>query len=281
MISGFEWPRLWHCAGQDRSHAFRTRASMPADGRKSRRSASSNFNPTPVGGGSGPAPTAGGLETEQGAGRRGACAGWTASEAAGGAAGAMLLRWDVCDGVWKGIGVWKGDVMWMRVDGEALASPLTLICVGEAPASSRRRWTPAPDRRRLGSFGERRARRRRRLEATRCRVSADPLARCSCVPLPSAPRSRSRADACTARVRACRRAIEKRAGPRVYALRRDGRSTERPSDEAIRRRGRGEGSRRMRRWRRRHGGGGGARRMRRRRGRGVGVRGLRGRARAC
>ena len=121
---------------------------------------------------------------------------------------------------------------------------------------------PAPDRRRLGSFGERRARRRRRFEATRCRVSADPLARCSCVPLPSAPRSRSRADACTARVRACRRAIEKRAGPRVYALLRDGRSTERPSDEAIRRRGRGEGSRRMRRRRRRHGGGGGARRMR-------------------
>ena len=123
---------------------------MPPDGRKSRRSASSNFDPTPVGGGSGPAPTAGGLETEQGAGRRGACAGWTASEAAGGAAGAMLLRWDVCDGVWKGIGVWKGDVMWMRVDGEALACCLSV--------DSHLRWggagfKPAPldPRRRIGA----------------------------------------------------------------------------------------------------------------------------------
>ena len=32
---------------------------------------------------------------------------------AGGATGATLRRWDVCDGVWKGVGVWKG----MRVTG--------------------------------------------------------------------------------------------------------------------------------------------------------------------
>ena len=145
--------RLW-LRRADRSHAFRTRASMPA------------------GGGTPPLcilelrtdalwPLAAalGLSLRAGSRREGAgslvslwCMRWLDGERGGGwgggndAAAMGRVRWCA-----EGDRVWKGDVMWMRVDGEALASPLTLICVGEAPASSRRRWTsgadPAPARR--------------------------------------------------------------------------------------------------------------------------------------
>ena len=117
-------------------------------------------------------------------------------------AGCWCLLVVVCAMVRCGRGV--------RLDGEALASPLSLICAGEAPASSRRRGTPAPDRRRLDGFGERRRgdgdgddgsrRRAGRVSAKprACRVRALLSARCSCrsLPLP-----RSLADAC--RPRAC------------------------------------------------------------------------------
>ena len=55
----------------------------------------------------------------------------------------------------------------VRLDGEALASPLSLICAGEAPASEEpRRRGPALTRR-LRRAVARRRRRRRLLEATR------------------------------------------------------------------------------------------------------------------
>ena len=76
----------------------------------SRRSFSSNFVPTPrwrrLWAGS---EYVGGLETEQGAGRRGCMRPLDAQHGtAGGATEATLRRWGVCDGVWKGVGVWKG-----------------------------------------------------------------------------------------------------------------------------------------------------------------------------
>ena len=107
----------------------------------SRRSFSSNVVPTPrwrrlwAGSDCGQA-----RDREQGAGRRGACAGWMRST--GRRAGRRERRFGdgacamVCG---RGSVCGKG----MRVDGEALASPSTLICAGEAPAFGRRRWTPA------------------------------------------------------------------------------------------------------------------------------------------
>ena len=100
----------------------------------SRRSFSSNFVPTPrwrrLWAGS---EYVGGLETEQGAGRRGCMRPLDAQHGtAGGATEATLRRWGVCDGVWKGVGVWKGCEGRRR----GTASPLSLIWVGEAPASA-------------------------------------------------------------------------------------------------------------------------------------------------
>ena len=120
----------------------------------SRRSFSSNFVPTPrwrrLWAGS---EYVGGLETEQGAGRRGCMRPLDAQHGtAGGATEATLRRWGVCDGVWKGVGVWKGCEGRRR--GTCLSVDSHLRWGGAG--FGRRRGTPPPDRRRLDGFGERR-----------------------------------------------------------------------------------------------------------------------------